>query len=171
MYRKVKAVQPRTRLRRVISVGTPEGGLDEGDTTFDELVGLASGPPPEVEIDPREDLATIQYTGGTTGVSKGAMLTHANVLGGIRQTLDLLIEDAEDFPENGKSVAVAPLFHIFGLTMVMLNSLRLGLNMLLVPRFQPDAAHKARKAGHARRGRHPLHGVAQLPGHGGVRPR
>ena len=138
MYRKVKDVQPRTQLRRVISVGTPEGGLEEGDVTFDELVGSASGPAPDVEIDPREDLATIQYTGGTTGVSKGAMLTHANVLGGIRQTLDLLIEDAGDFPENGKAVAVAPLFHIFGLTMVMLNSLRLGLNMLLVPRFQPD---------------------------------
>ena len=138
MYRKVKAVQPRTRLRRVISVGTPEGGLEEGDVTFDELVGSASGPPPEVKIDPYEDLATIQYTGGTTGVSKGAMLTHANVLGGIRQTFDLLIEDAGAFPENGKAVAVAPLFHIFGLTMVMLGSLRLGLNMLLVPRFQPD---------------------------------
>jgi len=138
MYRKVKAVQPRTRLRRIVSVGTPEGGLDEGDTTFDELVGSASGPAPEVEIDPREDLATIQYTGGTTGVSKGAMLTHANILGGIRQTFDLLIEEAGAFPENGKAVAVAPLFHIFGLTMVMLGSLRLGLNMLLVPRFQPD---------------------------------
>jgi long-chain acyl-CoA synthetase len=138
MYRKVKDVQPRTRLRRVVSVGTPEGGLDEGDTTFDELVGSASGLAPEVKIDPYEDLATIQYTGGTTGVSKGAMLTHANILGGIRQTLGLLIEDASDFPENGKAVAVAPLFHIFGLTMVMLSSLRLGLNMLLVPRFQPD---------------------------------
>jgi long-chain acyl-CoA synthetase len=139
MYGKVKEVQPRTQLRRVISVGTPEGGLEEGDFTFDELVGsAASGPAPEVEIDPHEDLATIQYTGGTTGVSKGAMLTHANILGGIRQTLELLIEDARDFPENGKAVAVAPLFHIFGLTMVMLSSLRLGLNMLLVPRFQPD---------------------------------
>ena len=138
MYRKLKAVQPRTRLRRVISVGTLEGGLDEDDTTFDELVGSASGPAPEVEIDPREDLATIQYTGGTTGVSKGAMLTHANILGGIRQTFDLLIEDVGAFPENGKVIAVAPLFHIFGLTMVMLGSLRLGLNMLLVPRFQPE---------------------------------
>jgi long-chain acyl-CoA synthetase len=137
-YAKVKSIQPRTQLKRVISVGAPEGGLDEGDVTFDELVGSASGPAPEVEIDPREDLATIQYTGGTTGVSKGAMLTHANVSGGIRQTLDLLIEDAGAFPENGKAVAVAPLFHIFGLTMVMLNSLRLGLNMLLVPKFQPD---------------------------------
>lgn len=138
MYRKVKDVQPRTHLKRVVSVGEPEGGLDEGDFTFDGLVDSASGPAPEVEIDPREDLAAIQYTGGTTGVSKGAMLTHANLLGGIRQTLDLLIEDPRGFPENGKVVAVAPLFHIFGLTMVMLNGLRLGLNMLLVLKFQPD---------------------------------
>ena len=137
-YRKVKDVQARTSLRRVISVGTPEGGLEGGDATFDEFVGSASGPAPRVEIDPHEDLASIQYTGGTTGVSKGAMLTHANLLGGIRQTVDLLIEDPSDFPENGKVVAVAPLFHIFGLTMVMLFGLRHGWNLLLVPKFQPD---------------------------------
>ncbi|HKH77389.1 MAG TPA: long-chain fatty acid--CoA ligase [Rubrobacteraceae bacterium] len=137
-YRKVKEVQPRTSLKRIISVGTPEGGLDGGNRTFDEFVGSASGPAPRVEIDPREDLASIQYTGGTTGVSKGAMLTHANLLGGIRQTIGLLVEDPKDFPENGKVVAVAPLFHIFGLTMVMLFGLRHGWNLLLVPKFQPD---------------------------------
>ena len=137
-YRKVKDVQPRTSLQRVISVGTPEGGLDGGDATFDEFVGSASRPAPRVEIDPKEDLASIQYTGGTTGVSKGAMLTHANLLGGIRQTIELLVEDPTDFPENGKVVAVAPLFHIFGLTMVMLFGLRHGWNLLLVPKFQPD---------------------------------
>ena len=138
MYPKVKDVQPRTPLKRVICVGTPEGGLEGDDITFDVFVGSASGPAPEVEVDPREDLASIQYTGGTTGVSKGAVLTHANLLGGIRQTIDLLIEDPSEFPENGKVVAVAPLFHIFGLTMVMLFGLRQGWNLLLVPKFQPD---------------------------------
>lgn len=138
MYRKVKDVQPHTSLRRIISVGEPEDGLEEGDKTFDEFIESVSASAPEVEIDPKEDLASIQYTGGTTGVSKGAMLTHANLLGGVRQTIDLLIEDASKFPENGKVVAVAPLFHIFGSTMVLLFSIRHGWNMLLVPRFQPD---------------------------------
>jgi long-chain acyl-CoA synthetase len=138
VYDKVKDVQPHTSLKRVICVGEPEGGLEDGDKSFDEFVETASGSAPEVEIDPQEDLSTIQYTGGTTGVSKGAMLTHANLLGGVKQTIDLLIEDPNDFPENGKVVAVAPFFHIFGMTMVLLFGFRHGCNLLLVPRFQVD---------------------------------
>ena len=138
VYDKAKDVQPHTSLKRVICVGEPEGGLEDGDKTFDEFVETASGSAPEVEIDPQEDLSSIQYTGGTTGVSKGAMLTHANLLGGVKQTIDLLIEDPNDFPENGKVVAVAPFFHIFGMTMVLLFGIRHGWNLLLVPRFQVD---------------------------------
>ena len=137
MYDKVKDVQPRTPLKRIICVGEPEGGLRDDDTTFDEFIETASGSAPEVEIDPKEDLSSIQYTGGTTGVSKGAMLTHHNLLGGVQQTIDLLVEDPSNFPENGKVVAVAPFFHIFGMTMVLLFGLRHGWNLLLVPRFQP----------------------------------
>ena len=138
MYDKVKGVQRRTALQRIIVVGEPEGGLQDDDMTFDDFLRSASGPAPEVGIDPHEDLSSIQYTGGTTGVSKGAMLTHANLLGGVQQTIDLLVEDPSDFPENGKVVAVAPLFHIFGMTMVLLFGFRHGWNLLLVPKFQPD---------------------------------
>ena len=138
MYDKVKDVQRHTPLERVIVVGEPEGGLQDDDTTFDYFLSSASGPAPEVEIDPHEDLSSIQYTGGTTGVSKGAMLTHANLLGGVQQTIDLLIEDPSAFPENGKAVAVAPFFHIFGMTMVLLFGFRHGWNLLLVPKFKPD---------------------------------
>ena len=138
MYPKAKDVQPRTPLKRIICVGEPGGGLRDGDVTFDGFLSSASGSVPEVGIEPHQDLSTIQYTGGTTGVSKGAMLTHSNLLGGVQQTIDLLIEDPSDFPENGKVVAVAPLFHIFGMTMVLLFSLHHGWNLLLVPRFQPD---------------------------------
>jgi long-chain acyl-CoA synthetase len=137
-YGKVKDVKRHTALGRVIVVGEPEGGLQDDDTTFDEFLSSASGSAPEVEINPHEDLASIQYTGGTTGVSKGAMLTHGNLLGGVQQTIDLLIEDPSNFPENGKAVAVAPFFHIFGMTMVLLFGFRHGWNLLLVPKFQPD---------------------------------
>lgn len=107
-YGKVKDVQMRTPLKRVICVGEPECGPEDGYSTFDDIIETASGGAPEVDIDPRRAAVSIQYTGGTTGVSKGAMLTHANLLGGVRQTMDLLVEDASDFPENGKVVAVAP---------------------------------------------------------------
>jgi long-chain acyl-CoA synthetase len=138
MYGKVKDVQRHTALERVIVVGEPEDGLQDDDTPFDDFLSSASGSAPEVEINPHEDLASIQYTGGTTGVSKGAMLTHANLLGGVQQTIDLLIEDPSNFPENGRVVAVAPFFHIFGMTMVLLFGFRHGWNLLLVPKFQPD---------------------------------
>lgn len=138
MYEKAKAVQEDTSLKRIICVGMPEGGLKDGDASFDEFMHSTTGGAPEVEIDPKKDLSSIQYTGGTTGISKGAMLTHANLLGGVKQTMDLLIEDPAAFPENGKVIAVAPFFHIFGMTMVLLFGLRMGWNLLTVPRFQPD---------------------------------
>ena len=138
MYGKVKDVQRHTALERVIVVGEPEGGPQDDDTTFDDFLSSESGSAPEVEINPHEDLASIQYTGGTTGVSKGAMLTHGNLLGGVQQTIELLIEDPSNFPENGKAVAVAPFFHIFGMTMVLLFGFRHGWNLLLVPKFRPD---------------------------------
>ena len=138
LYGKVKEVQKDTLIERVICAGEPEGGLADGDFSFDAFLDSASESAPSVEIDPKEDLASIQYTGGTTGVSKGAMLTHANLLGGVKQTMDLLIEDPATFPENGKVLAVAPFFHIFGMTMVLLFGMRMGWNLLTVPRFQPD---------------------------------
>ena len=138
MYEKAKAVQEHTQLKRIICVGDPDGGLKDGDVPFDVFLQSASGGMPEVEIDPQEELSSIQYTGGTTGISKGAMLTHANLLGGVKQTMDLLIEDPAAFPNNGKVIAVAPFFHIFGMTMVLLFGLRMGWNLLTVPRFQPD---------------------------------
>src|SRR5215216_2442306 len=137
MYEKAKAIQADTPLKRIICVDEPVGGLKDGDVPFDEFLQSAAGGMPEVEIDPQKDLSSLQYTGGTTGISKGAMLTHANLLGGVKQTMDLLIEDSAAFPENGKVIAVAPFFHIFGMTMVLLFGLRMGWNLLTVPRFQP----------------------------------
>jgi long-chain acyl-CoA synthetase len=139
LYGKVEEVREDTPIERVICVGEPEGGLADGDLSFDSFLASASGGPPLVEIDPKDDLASIQYTGGTTGVSKGATLTHANLLGGVKQTMDLLIEDPAQFPENGKVIAVAPFFHIFGMTMVLLFGMRMGWNLLTVARFHPGA--------------------------------
>ena len=137
MYPRVKAVQAETAVDEIIVVdlqGTAE--LQEGDRLFDEYLKGATGAAPEVEVDPEEDLAALQYTGGTTGVSKGAMLTHRNLIANVSQTLDLFIDDESAFSNNEKIVGVLPYFHIFGLTCVMLFGLRQGLEQLLVPRFE-----------------------------------
>src|ERR671910_826304 len=82
MYPRVKAVLPETSLKNVVVVdflGEPES-LDAGHHGFGAFLSTDADPAPEVKIDPAEDIAALQYTGGTTGVSKGAMLTHRNLV-------------------------------------------------------------------------------------------
>jgi long-chain acyl-CoA synthetase len=85
-------------------------------------------------IDPETDIALLQYTGGTTGTPKGAMLTHQNLAANARQVNQLDPEpDAED-----RILGVLPLFHIFANTCVMNRTILRGGEMVLLPRF--DAA-------------------------------
>ena len=140
MYPRVKAILPDTDLRNVVVVdfqGEPEG-LDEDHRNFDELIGMDAEAAPEVEIDPAEDVAVLQYTGGTTGVSKGAMLTHRNLIANVHQTLEIFLADSSAFEGNQKIIGVLPFFHIYGLTCVMIFGLVQGLNQLLVPRFDVE---------------------------------
>ncbi|HET8911515.1 MAG TPA: long-chain fatty acid--CoA ligase [Ktedonobacteraceae bacterium] len=91
------------------------------------------------------DLAVLQYTGGTTGLSKGAMLTHRNLLANALQTRSWtpnLIEGQE------VTLCVAPLFHSYGATVGMNLSISAGANMVLLPRFKPQEVLKAIKKYH-----------------------
>ena len=137
MYPRVKIILPDTNLRNVVVVdfqGEPDG-LEEGHHSFDGFLATEADAVPEVEIDPVEDVAVLQYTGGTTGVSKGAMLTHRNLIANVHQTLEIFLADNAAFEGNQKVVGVLPFFHIYGLTCVMIFGLVRGLNQLLVPRF------------------------------------
>jgi len=94
-----------------------------GIVQFQELIKKYPPTPPKVEINPREDLAALPYTGGTTGVPKGAMLTHSNILS--------LVEEIRIFwtrVEDGKEVAVAvlPFYHIYGQAIIMLMGVLRG---------------------------------------------
>lgn len=71
-------------------------------------IASSDGPVPQTAVDPERDLAVLQYTGGTTGRSKGAMLTHRNLLSAVQPTFDLVIKDPAAFPPNAKAIAVAP---------------------------------------------------------------
>ena len=96
-----------------------------------------------VEIDPENDTAVIQYTGGTTGVPKGAMLTHANLF--INTWQNLLW--APGFTEDGeRMMAILPFFHVFAMTTAMNTAIARGAMILLLPRFELNRALKlARK--------------------------
>ncbi len=79
------------------------------------------------------DIACLQYTGGTTGVSKGAMLTHANLITNAGQFLRTIGERTD----QQESVVVAlPLFHIYAMLCAMITSMMIGGAMILVPRFE-----------------------------------
>ena len=82
-----------------------------------------------------DDLAVLQYTGGTTGLSKGAMLTHRNLLANAMQTRKWTPEARE-----GKEITlcVAPFFHSYGLTVGMNLSIYAAATMVLLPRFKAD---------------------------------
>jgi len=105
-----------------------EAGLMKNDGKF-----------PMAEIDPLNDLAVLQYTGGTTGRPKGAMLTHANLSINVQQVLAW----APDMKRGEeKMMGLLPFFHVFAMTGVMNFGLALGCEIIVMPRFVLDDALK-----------------------------
>jgi long-chain acyl-CoA synthetase len=140
-YEQVKTVLPDTNLKTVVVVdlgGEPQG-LDPGHSSFGDFLSIEASPAPGVDIDPAEDVAALQYTGGTTGASKGAMLTHRNLVANVQQTIDVFVQNPDQFTGR-KCVGALPFFHIYGLTCVMLFGIRLGVEQVLLPRFEVQEA-------------------------------
>ncbi len=117
-----------TALKRSELASTPN---DLSHVTFARLVAN-DGKLRPVDIEPLTDIAVLQYTGGTTGVPKGAMLTHGNLSANIEQLrawVPRLTEGQE------KMLGVLPLFHVFAMTAVMNFGISMGAELILLPRF------------------------------------
>lgn len=108
------------------------GGVKE-ILSFEQLLVKSLPTPPEVALDIDEDIVVLQYTGGTTGVVKGAMLTHRNLAGNVIQTRHWLRE-LRDGQE--RFFCVLPFFHIFAMTTCMNLSVYLASTMILIPRLE-----------------------------------
>jgi len=92
-----------------------------------------------VPIDPLNDVAVLQYTGGTTGKPKGAMLTHNNLHVNVQQVASW----APELIDGGERVfGVLPFFHVFAMTVVMNFSVCKGSEIIIMPRFVLDDALK-----------------------------
>ncbi|HKZ02120.1 MAG TPA: 4-coumarate--CoA ligase family protein [Pyrinomonadaceae bacterium] len=85
---------------------------------------------PVVAIAPREDIVALPYSSGTTGLAKGVMLTHYNLVANLRQMEDLCY-----FTANDTLMCVLPLFHIYGLMVVLNMGLYTGATIVTMPRF------------------------------------
>jgi len=104
-------------------------GEAEGATPFAEL--MIAGEPPQIEINPKEDLVALPYSSGTTGLSKGVMLTHYNMVANLSQILGV-----EATAETEVLMGILPFYHIYGMTAIMCNTLRAGATVVTMPRFE-----------------------------------
>jgi long-chain acyl-CoA synthetase len=116
---------------------------DERHVRFDRLLAN-DGAYQAYPLDMLSDaIAVLQYTGGTTGLSKGAMLTHANLSTACSQIVAVVNGEPKVMEEGKERVlAVLPLFHIYALTVNMIFGIRMGAEVILHMRFDLDAVIK-----------------------------
>lgn len=99
--------------------------------TFNEVLSLGAKKAPHPVVLAHQDLAVLQYTGGTTGVAKGAMLTHANLIANMHQLKGRL----EELLNEGEEIFIAPLplYHIYAFLIHALTLLEFGAHSILIP--------------------------------------
>ncbi len=120
---------------------------------FHALAHLLKRPPAEPYPQDPEDLALLQYTGGTTGISKGAMLTHRNLVANVLQ-IDAWDPTSREFLGKGVMLGALPFFHVYGMTVAMNYGLFAGYKIVLLPRPEIHAIVEAIEK----------HGVTHFPG-------
>jgi acyl-CoA synthetase (AMP-forming)/AMP-acid ligase II len=101
----------------------------EGHASLVDLLST-DAPSVQVDIDPANDLVTLPYSSGTTGLPKGVMLTHRNLVANVAQCRPLIQLGADE-----RIIAVLPFFHIYGLTVLMNQGLAWGGAVVTLPRF------------------------------------
>lgn len=152
-YETIKKAQPKTKIKKMIVTNLKEtlppvlrvlftlarekkagfrieGGLRDGDIWFqDVLAKYKNAPRPDVEISP-DDTALFQYSGGTTGVSKGAVATHYNVVANTLQIKTWMVNI-----EEGNEIVLMgiPLFHVYGMVAGMHFAMAGGASMVMIP--------------------------------------
>jgi len=131
LLEKAREAASRSKVEEIIVFGEAEGAVP-----FASL--MSRGEAPRVHIDPAEDVVALPYSSGTTGFSKGVMLTHRNLVANLVQTSACL-----QIHEDEKLMAFLPFFHIYGMTVIMNQGLRHGTKLVTMPRFELEPCLKA----------------------------
>ncbi len=132
-----RRLAPLTKRGRQLIAEIPSGAPVR---RFRTLLRSASRGAEQAPVDPLRDPAALQYTGGTTGLSKGAVLTHHNLVANAHQNR-LWLPDVQ--PGREVVLTVLPLFHSYGLTVCMNTGILLGATLVLLLRFELDAVFAA----------------------------
>jgi long-chain acyl-CoA synthetase len=112
-----------------------EGGI--GDEPFKKLLKPQSIPLPRPGRPSHETIAALPYSSGTTGLPKGVMLSHRNLVANVYQTF---APEALPYDSDQRILCYLPLYHIYGLNVLLNPVLMLGATLVLMPRFNLDAA-------------------------------
>jgi len=132
-YSVIKGIRDKLpKLKTVIVIGEEK---HPGTSLFKELIEKYPSNPPKVKINPKKDLAVIQYTAGTTGLPKGCMLTHYNMVSCMFQ---LLLTHGNEATRDDIILAHLPFYHIYGMTVLICTSVCSGLRIAIQKRFDPE---------------------------------
>jgi long-chain acyl-CoA synthetase len=118
----------------------PPVPADAEVTWWSDVMSRTYPEPPPLQVDAVEDVAALVYTGGTTGLSKGAMLTHHNLVSNALQT-GAWFSDVKDGEEA--ILSILPFFHSYGLSAVMNVAISRAMKLILLPRFELKMALRA----------------------------
>ena len=134
LYPTVAAIKDKTNLKTIIIIELEENKanlkIPEGAIGWSELMKNTKPDPAEYDFNPKEDLAALVYTSGTTGLPKGTMLTHYNMVSNVVQASPMF-----ELSEFDIAMTVLPLYHIYGLSVCMNQAIWLGASQVVTPRF------------------------------------
>ena len=142
-FRTMKKVRNQVPLKNMILIQTTEAKTDT--ITLEDFINGIAPKQPDVEIDPINDIAALLYTGGTTGLPKGVMLTHNNLVSNAVCSLQNMRETREEDPTiygTGVSLTVLPICHSFGFQVLIISSV-LASMLIMFQSFDPSEVLEA----------------------------
>ena len=137
IYDTVKQIKDTSDLEEIIVARLKGDEITDNVTWYHDLLHKYDRKPPKVQFNPKEDVAVFQYTGGTTGFPKAAMLTHFNLVANVVQSREFAATWRATKTTQQYSVAVIPFFHSFGMSKSMNTGLASGDVIILFPQFEP----------------------------------